>query len=175
MTERYVIWLRGINVGRNKRIAMADLRTLLTELGYTDVVTVLQSGNAVVTAPGPAAKLESSVAAGIKSQFGMEVGCLVRTGAELEAVIAANSLEVPNGSRFYGLFLSGAPDAKLLKAHDPVALDPERAVLGDRVIYHWCPDGILEAPPIIGLVEKELKLRVTARNWNTIGKVAAKL
>lgn len=175
MTERYVIWLRGINVGRNKRIAMADLRGFLEELGFTDVATILQSGNAVVTAPHSATELEAAVTAGIETRFGMQVHCLVRTGDEVRAVIATNPLAVPNGSRFYGLFLSAAPDPKLLAAHDPIALDPERAVLGDRVIYHWCPDGILEAPPLIGLVERELKIRVTARNWNTIAKVAAKL
>jgi uncharacterized protein (DUF1697 family) len=174
MSERYVVLLRGINVGRNKRIAMADLKAMLAGLGYEDVVTVLQSGNAVVTAAA-ATDIEAQVEAGIEENFGMDVRCLVRSGAELRAAIDGNPLPVPDGSRFLALFLSARPDAALLAGHDPAALDPERAAMGERVIYQWCPDGVLAAPPISAFVERELKVGVTARNWNTLGRLVAKL
>ncbi len=67
--------------------------------------------------------------------------------------------------------LSAAPDPALLAEHDPVALDPQWARLGDRVIYQWCPDGLLQAPPVAAYAEKHLGVTVTARNWNTTTKL----
>lgn len=72
-------------------------------------------------------------------------------------------------------FLSSAPKPELLEAHDPRTLDPHATALGDRVIYQWCPDGVLKAPPVGGYVEKHLGVAVTARNWNTVTKLGALL
>jgi uncharacterized protein (DUF1697 family) len=170
---RYVALLRGINVGRNKKIAMSDLRELLSGLGYTDVRTHLQSGNALFTAPGRGATLSKQIEAAIQKELGMDVRCLIRSGKEMRAVIDANPLAdvATNGSRFLALFLSAAPDAKLLKQHDPVDLAPDDVRVGDRVIYQWCPDGILAAPPLSSFVEKHLKVVASARNWNTVTRL----
>ncbi|MGC9668317.1 DUF1697 domain-containing protein [Planosporangium sp. 12N6] len=171
---RYVALLRGINVGGNKRIAMADLRSLLSDLGYGDVVTHLQSGNAVFSGPdAPTATVAGRIADGIADVLGLSVRCLVRTGAELRAVAAGNPLSdvAADGSRMLALFLSETPHPALLAAHDPTALAPAQVRLGDRVIYQWCPDGVLAAPPVSGFVEKHLGVAVTARNWNTVSKL----
>jgi uncharacterized protein (DUF1697 family) len=170
---RYVALLRGINVGRNKKIAMADLRELLTGLGYTDVRTHLQSGNALFTATGSPARLSKQIEVAIQDELGMDVRCLIRSAKEIRAVIDANPLAdvATNGSRFLALFLSTAPDPKLLKQHNPVDLAPDDIRIGDRVIYQWCPDGILAAPPISGFVEKHLKVVASARNWNTVTRL----
>jgi uncharacterized protein (DUF1697 family) len=172
------VLLKGINLGAKRRVAMADLRELLASLGFTDVATLLQSGNAVVTTKtaGPdrvAARIEK----GIVDTFGMDVQCLVRTGPELRTVIDGNPLAevATNGSRMMANFLSANPDPALLKEFDPTSLAPEATFLGDRVIYQWCPDGILEAPPVAALTEKKLKVTVTARNWNTVTKLATML
>lgn len=88
---RYVALLRGINVGRNKRVAMSALRELLGALGHTDVTTYLQSGNALFTSPrddpaGLAREIERRVA----RDLGLEVAVMVRTGEELARVVAGN-------------------------------------------------------------------------------------
>ena len=170
---RYVALLRGINVGRNKTIAMADLRELLTGLGHADVRTHLQSGNALFTATGPPATLSKQIEAALQDELGMDVRCLIRSAKEMRAVIDANPLAdvATNGSRFLALFLSAAPNPKLLKEHNPVDLAPADIRIGDRVIYQWCPDGILAAPAISGFVEKNLKVVATARNWNTVTRL----
>jgi uncharacterized protein (DUF1697 family) len=170
---RYIALLRGINVGRNKKIAMADLRELLSGLGYTDVRTHLQSGNALFTGPGTPAKLSKQIEAAIQEQLGMDVRCLIRSDKELRAVIDGNPLPdaVTDGSRFLALFLSAAPKEKLLREHDPVDLSPDEIRIGERVIYQWCPDGILAAPPLAGFVEKHLGVAATARNWNTVTRL----
>jgi uncharacterized protein (DUF1697 family) len=175
---RFVALLRGINVGANKRIAMADLRELLTGLGFTDVRTLLQSGNAVFsTRSAKPETVARRITDAIDDQLGLAVGCLVRNGDELDAVIENNPLgEVAtDGSKFMALFLSKAPDPKLLKAHDPRSLAPEEIRLGDRVIYQWCPNGVLAAPAVGGFAEEHLDVTVTGRNWNTVTKLAALL
>jgi uncharacterized protein (DUF1697 family) len=174
MTTRYVVLLRGINVGKAKRIAMADLRAMLADVGYTDVRTVLNSGNAVVTgADGDPDAHAEQVHAAITDRFALDVRCLVLTGERLRAIVDGHPfVEVAdNGSRMFAHVLSAAPDPALLAAHDPIALDPQWARMGDRVIYQWCPDGLLAAPAVAAFAEKHLDVTVTARNWNTTTKL----
>jgi len=175
---RFAVLLRGINVGANKRVAMADLRRLLSGLGFTDVGTLLQSGNAVFS--GRRAKpevLAGRVQAAIRDELGLQVACIVRSQEEIEAVIAGNPLGkvATSGSKLLVVFLSESPDPTLMAEHDPVELAPDRIRLGDRVIYQWCPDGILASPPVGGFVEKHWSVTTTGRNWNTVTKLATLL
>jgi uncharacterized protein (DUF1697 family) len=174
----YVALLRGINVGRNKRVAMADLRALLEGLGYTEVRTLLQSGNAVFRSSArKPEKVAAAIEHAIADELGLTVRVLVRRGEELSAIIAAHPLAAvaDNGSRMIVHFLSADPDRALLKTHDPLAVDPGHAHLGVGVVYQWCPNGILEAPDVTGALEKTFGLTVTTRNWNTVTKLAAML
>jgi uncharacterized protein (DUF1697 family) len=172
---RYIALVRGINVGGRQKLAMADLRAVLAGVGCTGARTLLQSGNAVFDAEGrPAERLEQEIAAGIAETAGLSVRCLVRGQAELDAVIAANPFGgVTDGARLYAMFLSAQPDPQLVAGHDPAGLDPGRVRLGDRVIYQWCPAGYSEAPQVAPYVEKQLRVAVTVRNWNTVTKLAA--
>ena len=176
--SRYVALLKGINVGRNKQIAMADLRALLGDAGFTDVRTHLRSGNAVFSsAEQDTAALAAAVEQRIADSLGMSVACLVRSREEVDAVVADNPLAEAgtDGSRLMAHFLSAAPHPDRLAAHDPRLLDPGRIELGDRVIYQWCPDGLMAAPPAGTLAERHLGVTVTGRNWNTVTKLAALL
>jgi uncharacterized protein (DUF1697 family) len=172
---RHVALLRGINVGRNKRIAMADLRALLTGLGYTDVRTHLNSGNAVLTGDDGATPAEHAerIETAITAELGLDVRCVVLSGDELRAIVDGHPFPnvATNGSRMMAHILATAPDPALLAEHDPVGLDPDNARLDGRVIYQWCPDGVLAAPPVGGFAEKHLHVAVTARNWNTVTKL----
>ena len=90
------------------------------------------------------------------------------------AVLARNPFQTgaTDGSKMLVLFLSEQPDPKLLEAHNPTKLAPEQIRVGERVIYQWCPDGILAAPKVSAFVEKHLKVAVTARNWNTATRLS---
>jgi uncharacterized protein (DUF1697 family) len=175
---RYAALLRGINLGPNKALAMEDLRALLSGLGHADVRTYLRSGNAVFSCPaGQPDDLAAEIEDAITGTLGMTVRCVIRTGAELRAVIDANPLRdvATDGSKLLALFLSGAPDAGLLAASDPRDLAPGHIYVGDRVIYQWCPDGIMAAPNMVEFADKKLKVTATGRNWNTVTKLCAML
>ncbi|MDY7232809.1 DUF1697 domain-containing protein [Hyalangium rubrum] len=171
---RYVALLRGINVGGNKKVPMARLRQLLEGLGYTDVATLLQSGNAVFTSKKKApAQLARQIEAAITEEFGFQVSVLVRTRDELAAAIQANPLpgaeEAP--SRFLVTFLSDVPDPKRLEKIDPAAYLPDEFRVVGREIYARFPNGIGESKLAIVLTGTRLGVTPTARNWATVTKL----
>jgi uncharacterized protein (DUF1697 family) len=168
---RYVALLRGINLGSRRRIAMADLRALLSGLGYTAVRTHLQSGNAVFTAEDAApAEVAAGIEARIARDLDMSVAVVVRTAQELREVVARNPLDVPEPARFLVSFLAGPVPAGRFDDVDPAAYAPEELHVGRRELYMSLPDGIQKAklPP---LVEKRVPGEGTARNWNTVLKL----
>lgn len=163
---RYVVLLRGINVGTRRRLAMADLRALLADAGYTEVRTLLNSGNAVVTGPDePVPAHAARIAAAITGRTGMDVPVVVLTADEFREVVDAHPFAdiADDGSRMMAHVL-GEP----LTDELPV---PEHTRVVGRVVYQWCPDGLLAAPEVA--VPRDAL--VTTRNWNTITKIAALL
>ena len=171
---KYVALLRGINVGRHNRVAMADLRELLIGLGYGDVRTHLQSGNAIFTTTHQKpARLALAIEEALREKLELSVRCLIWSAKELRAVRDGNPLQTManDGSKMLVLFLSGPLDPRLLEVHDPIALARDHIRVGERVVYQWCPDGFLAAPNVGAFVEKNFKVTVTARNWNTITRL----
>jgi uncharacterized protein (DUF1697 family) len=167
----YVALLRGVNLAGKRRVAMADLRAWLTELGYTDVATLLQSGNAVFrTAKRPAAvqrELEARLAEGA----GFSIDCVVRTAGELRAVVDADPLGsvADNGSRYLVSFLRAAPKEPDFAAD---AFAPERFHLGGQEIYFWVPGGSQNSKVLAAFPTKKGEV-ATVRNWNTVTKLLA--
>lgn len=172
---RQVALLRGINVGRNKRIAMADLRALLEKLGYTDVRTLLQSGNAVLTATGKPATVGRKIEAAIADELGLDVKVVVRTRDELAAVIAGNPIleEVTDPAKHLVVFLSAAPDPARLADIDPAEYAPEVFRLVGRELFLWYPNGVQDAALAPVLTDRKLGVVATARNWSTVTKLLA--
>lgn len=173
MTGRLVALLRGINVGRAKRVAMADLRALVADLGYRDVRTLLNSGNVVFTAsgeaPGNAAfRIEEALAA----RLGVRSRITVVTAGELAAAVAENPLLDVAGdpSRLLVAFLADPADRPRLEPLLAEDWAPQALALGARVAYLWCPEGVLASrlPEAVGRL---LGDAVTTRNWATVLKL----
>ena len=174
-SHRYVALLRGINVGRNKRIAMPELRAALEAAGYGDVRTLLVSGNVVLTAETDDPR---DVAAGVErvvlERFGHDVRVVVRTAAELAAVAAACPMPgPPDGSRFMIAFLA-EPVGEDLPAPPADAIGDDRWWARPGEVYVWCPAGLIDSPAMAHL-ERVTKgvTHTTVRNWNTVAKLAA--
>jgi uncharacterized protein (DUF1697 family) len=172
----YVALLRGINVAGHNRVAMADLRELLAGLGYQDVRTHLQSGNIVFRATATSnAELEEAIGDRLTAELGLQAAVLVRTGGEFHAVVAGNPLPTHEPARLVVLFLSGPPAPGRIEAIDPGRYAPELFAVRDTEIYLYCANGILESQLTRVLADQRLGCAVTARNWNTVVKVAAML
>jgi uncharacterized protein (DUF1697 family) len=166
---RLVALLRGINLGSKRRIAMADLRELMADLGYEDVRTVLASGNVVFsgTRKGAREKLENA----LEERFGMKVDVVVKTMAELEAIVDADpfSGEVENPTRYFVVFLDSAPNTDSL---DGVDFAPDAYKPGKHVIYAHCPGGMQDSKLMKALGKPGIgKNTATVRNWATVGKL----
>ncbi|WP_170323732.1 DUF1697 domain-containing protein [Cryptosporangium phraense] len=175
----YLALLRGINVSRNQRIAMADLRSLLTGLGHDDVSTYLQSGNALFSSRAKSPDtLATQIEDAIRKELGLTVRVLVREAADLHRVLDANPLAdvATDPSKLLVTFLSVPPDAAALETIDPATYVPEVMAVGEREIHVWYPDGVRKAklnPPFFE--KRHPGAAATARNWNTLTKLASML
>lgn len=175
MAGTHVALLRGINVGRAKRVAMADLRALVADLGYGDVRTLLNSGNVVFSAPGTAADVAAArIEAALVERLGVASRVTVLTAAELAAAVAENPLTevADNPSRLLVAVLADPADRRRLEPLLEQDWAPEVLALGERVAYLWIPDGVL-ASRLNEAVSRALGDGVTTRNWATMTKIHA--
>jgi uncharacterized protein (DUF1697 family) len=179
MDTSYLALLRGVNVGGNKRVVMADLRALLTSLGYRDVRTHINSGNALFTSTATSEdRLAGQIERGIEAELGVSVRCVVRSRDALRRVVEANPLAgvATDAKRLLVVFLSVPADPARLAAIDPAGRAPEVFAAGRREIYLWLANGFQQAT--ISPVDFERALRdpaATARNWNTVTRLLSML
>jgi uncharacterized protein (DUF1697 family) len=170
-----VALLRGINVGKAKRIAMADLKRLVEGLGHGDVRTLLNSGNVVFEAARPnVARIAASIQASIQRRCGFSAAVTVITGETLDAVVAENPL----------LAVASDPSRHLIAfASDPKTLlrlmhlagkpwKPDALSFTPRAAYLWCASGLLDSP-LSREFSRQGGLDITARNWATVLKLQA--
>jgi uncharacterized protein (DUF1697 family) len=171
----YAALLRGINVGRNKRIAMADLRALVEGLGHESVQTHLQSGNVIFESPERSAKpLESAVEKAIAAELGMDVTVIVRRSDELAKVVSGSPFRgrTDDPKKLHVAFLSEKPGAAAVKSFDPDAFAPDELEVIGRDAYLLYPDGYARAKLTHAVLEKQLGVRATSRNWRTVQALA---
>jgi uncharacterized protein (DUF1697 family) len=173
--NRQIALLRGINVGRAKRVAMADLRKLVESLGYLDVKTLLNSGNVVFTVPGNArGDAASTIEKAMAAKLGASARVTVITAPELASAIDENPLleQAHDPSRMLVTVLNDPADGKRLDAVLKQDWAPEAVAVGKRVAYLWCPEGIIVSR-LMKAVERALGARGTSRNWATMMKLSA--
>lgn len=171
---RFVALFRGINVGKAKRIAMADLRVLLGRMGFSDVRTLLNSGNAVFTGAGKPLDLARDIRAEVKKKLGVDALVIVKSAADIAAVIRGNALEdvAQDHSRLL-VALANEPGAiASLEKHARTIRGEEKVHVSRHAAYLWCAQGILESKAAEVLLG-ELKDRGTTRNWATLNKIHA--
>ncbi len=171
----FVALLRGINVGKAKRIAMADLRQLVEELGFGQVKTLLTSGNVVFTArPGDAITAADRIQTAIASTLGVFSRVTVISAAELARAIADDPLTkiAVDPSR---MLFAVATDPLGMRALQPLAREdwvPEALALSDRIAWIWSPHGVLDSKAAAA-INRALKDAVTMRNRATMQKLHA--
>lgn len=171
----HIALFRGINVGKAKRIAMAELKAMFEDLGFSNVRTLLNSGNVVFEAGrGTSAAHATRIAAALVERTGVAANTLVLKATTLDAAIADNPFadRIDDPSRLLvGFYIDGTDHApfEALRRECP----DEAFALGAHACYLWCPDGILESRIGETLGGSKFRDRVTARNWATTLKLQA--
>jgi uncharacterized protein (DUF1697 family) len=164
--------LRGINIGPRQRVSMPDLRALIEGLGYTDVETLVQSGNVIFTSRAAPATLEKTLEQEIEKQLGVDPAVVVRTRDELAAAIEANPFKVPkNPKDLHVTFLSGKSDKDAVKKLEAADFPPDELKVAGREIYILYADGMGRSELAKQLGRAKLGVAATDRNWNTVTKL----
>lgn len=168
----FISLLRGINVGGNKKIKMADLKTLYESLGFTGTQTLLQSGNAIFeTNLSEAQEIASKIEAGIQDTFGFESKIIMRTVDELKLVVENTPFteeQLKDPAKMLVLFLVDKLDEKAVEAYMNKYVGSEVVYPQGRELYIYYTNGMGRSTLDI---DKKLKLNGTGRNWNTISKL----
>jgi uncharacterized protein (DUF1697 family) len=174
---RLVALFRGINVGKAKRIAMGDLRALLANLGYSEVQTLLNSGNAIFDGSDePAETHARRIRTSVATELGVDALVVVKSAKDMAAAVAGNTLAAvaTDASRLLVAFADGPKSLAALKPMSQRAWAPEELHVGKHAAYLWCANGILESRLAVDLL-KGLAASGTTRNWATVLKIHALL
>lgn len=174
--EVWVGLLRGINVGGNKKVPMAELRELAAGLGWTAVQSLIQSGNLVFRAKGKPAVLAAALEQAIERHFGFAVPVIVRSGAEwLEyAAIPAFVEAAAARPNLLHLALSQlSPKGETAKELQPYCKAGEQVLVRGGAIWIDFPDGVARSKLTSAVLDRVVGSTVTARNWKTVQAIAA--
>jgi uncharacterized protein (DUF1697 family) len=173
----HIALLRAVNVGGTAAVKMADLKAMAKDMGFTDVQTVLQSGNLVFRAAGGKDHaLESRIEAELEKRFGLKTTVIVRSASAWAELVAGNPFEAEakaDPSHLLVMPLNAEPVAGAeTDLQAKIKGREEARVVGDAA-YIVYPDGIGRSKLTIAVIERALGVTGTARNWNTVMKLAA--
>lgn len=174
MAQRCVALFRGINVGKAKRLGMADLRALFEGQGLREVRTLLNSGNVVFTAPRLTPSLAPTLRQVIHQKLKVDSRITIITANELTEIIRKDPLNrvAKDHSRYLVGVLADPGDRPTLLPLAREDWTPEQLSLGPRVAYLWLPHGTIRSK-VARAIERALGDRVTSRNWATMLKLQA--
>ncbi|MBK9154169.1 MAG: DUF1697 domain-containing protein [Chloracidobacterium sp.] len=179
---RYIALLRGINVTGNAMIRMEELRGIFEALGFSKVATYINSGNVgfdcrnlrVGKGVTPSLKLEEKIETAVEKHMGRPVAVMVRERSHIECILANNPFdgEFESHKEMHVLFMKQeASREQLVKLRDAAPAEERFAAKGGEIYLHL-PMGVAQSLLGRGLIEKKLKIAVTARNWRTVQKLA---
>lgn len=168
-SQRWAGLLRAVNVG-GRKLTMATLRESATEAGFTEVTTLLASGNVVFTAGGSEQLVRTGFEKAIAERAGFSVEVLLRSKPQLQRLLAADPFPDGNRSQVLVSFLDGVAPAGLADRLAEVAVNERIAVAGHEVWIDFV-DGIGRSKLAIKLPSLVRPLLVTGRNVNTVTKL----
>ena len=168
----YISMLRGINVGKQKKIKMKDLKDLYESLNFENVKTYIQSGNVVFKFEDvPASKLSAIIEKKINEVYGSNVLVFIRTKNEFLKIIDDNPFQKEDPNKLHVTFLSASPAEKPVKEIDLIKDESEKFSIRAKEIYLFLTNGYGRTKLSNGFFEKKLKVSATTRNWRTVNKL----
>lgn len=174
---RFVVLLRGVNVGKGNKVPMAEFRAALEDLGHTAVQTLMNSGNAVFSSASRSpARLATDIASAIQARFGVVTPVIVKSAAEFAAIVANNPIAPPESekSRFLVAFAMDRTRLQELATLQPLLQPGERLAVTEHAVYLHCSGGLLASKAGEALLGKAGR-SITTRNWGTTLKLASLL
>jgi uncharacterized protein (DUF1697 family) len=162
---RWVLLLRAVNLGPRNKLAMADLRRVLEDLGYDDVKTYLNSGNATFESAGTAKQHADDVESTLEKELGLSVRAVVRRTADVRAMVDALP---PLDGYVTVVVLFDKPPAGAVK--DLEAWEPETVRAGKGCLY-VAYESVQGSKLTNALIEKRLGVAATARTPTTLRKL----
>jgi uncharacterized protein (DUF1697 family) len=177
-SSKHVALLRGINVGGKNMLPMKELVAMFTKAGCADVTTYIQSGNVVFcTEDKVIAELDAEIARLVEARFGLRVPVVLRTAAELNAVIRANPFlqAGANEETLHVCFLADRPGKNLVAGLDAGRSTPDAFAVVGREIYMQLVKGVSGTKLTNAYFDSKLKTVSTMRNWRTVLKLAEML
>ena len=169
----YVALLRGINVGGSHKLPMADCRAYIGEIGGTDVVSYIQSGNLVFDHDAPESDLAPELTRHLGERAGFPVPVMLRAASAWAGVVARNPFGPQPHTALHVAFLAEPPAPEVLGDVDWTPFLPSRIESSGRELYLFLPDGVGRSK----LVQRlgRLPLETTMRNWRTVEALTALL
>lgn len=174
---RFVVLLRGVNVGKGNKVPMAEFRATLEDLGHTGVQTLLNSGNAVFSSGiRSPARLATEIASSVEARFGVVTPVIVKSGAEFASIVANNPIVPPEAenSRFLVAFAMDRARLEELSSLQSLLQPGERLAVTEHAAYLHCAGGLLQSKAGEAILGKAGR-SITTRNWGTTLKLAALL
>ncbi|MDO7170854.1 DUF1697 domain-containing protein [Mariniflexile sp. AS56] len=169
----YIALLRGINVGGHKKVPMAALRTLLSNSGFQNVQTYIQSGNVVFQSTEKINLLENKIQELIRNHFGFEVPVIVKTDSQLQGIIDACPFSIEKKEASYFILLSTIPNSLLVKEIAEIAIENEEVIIKKDCLYFYSATGYGRTKFNMTTYERKLKVVGTSRNYKTMTKLVS--
>ena len=166
--ETYITLLRGINVSGKNIIKMVQLKQMFEDIGFTDVVTYIQSGNIVFSSKeSDISTLESSISGAIKSAFSFEVPVMVLQPNTLEHILNSNPFKTEDITKLHITLLSKKADISQIESIDFSKYGEDKCFIKERAVYLLCPNGYGNTKLTNAFFEKKLECTATTRNLKT--------
>lgn len=171
----YIALIRGINVGGNRKVPMADLKKMLAKMGYENVKTLLNSGNAIFDAPkGKPDAIAADIGKAMEKTFGFGPDVIIRDADQIRALIETDPFKktkVTKDTRLYITFMKGKAKSSLKIPYVSPEKDFTILKVTDGEIISVLTLGEKGTVDAMGILEKEFGKNVTTRNWNTVVKL----
>jgi len=170
---KYIAILRGINVGGKRKILMADLRDLLTKIGFENVATYIQSGNIAFNHKSKnTQEIEIIIIEAIKDKYDFDVPTIVITPKEIQDIIKNNPFKNSEESRLHVTFFKTEPDQELISKVAALDFSPDTFKFTQKAIYLNIADKYHKSKLSTTFFEKKLKIAASTRNWKTVNKLS---
>ena len=154
---------------------MPELRAALETSGFQDVTSYVASGNVVLRSQASESRVVQRVHAIVESRFGLDIAVVVRSAAEMAALVKSDPLAgvAVDPKRHLVTFLSDKPPAHVVEALRRAAASHEQVAVFGREIHSWHPAGFARSPLWGRLAARSLGVTATSRNWSTVTALLA--